>query len=56
MLQSGDELFSREDGIALYDAFASEEKTLMVNPGAHAAIPPFMFGLNEQFFLRHLAA
>lgn len=55
MLQSGDELFSREDGIALYDAFASAEKTLMVNPGAHAAIPPFMFGLNEQFFTRHLS-
>ncbi|MDP1794906.1 MAG: hypothetical protein Q8K63_12305 [Acidimicrobiales bacterium] len=54
MLQSGDELFTREDGIALYDAFASEEKTLLVNPGAHAAIPPFMFGINEQFFLRHL--
>ncbi len=56
MLQSGDELFTREDGIALYDAFSSAEKTLMVNPGAHAAIPPFMFGLNEQFFLRHLSS
>ncbi len=56
MLQSGDELFSREDGIALYDAFASDEKTLIVNPGAHAAIPPFMFGLNEQFFTRHLSS
>lgn len=54
MLQSGDELFSREDGIALYDAFASEEKTLMVNPGAHAAIPPFMFAINGLFFMRHL--
>jgi len=54
MLQSGDELVSLEVGHALYEAFASEEKMLVENPGAHAAVPPFMFDINQAFYQRHL--
>jgi hypothetical protein len=56
MLQSGDELVPLESGIGLYDAFGSEEKMLVVNPGAHAAVPPFMFEINDAFFQRHLSS
>lgn len=56
MLQTGDELIKLESGIDLYNAFGSEEKMLAVNPGAHAAVPPYMFGINQQFFERHLTA
>lgn len=55
MLQSGDELIKLESGIDLYNAFASEDKMLAVNPGAHAAVPPFMFSINKDFFERHLS-
>ncbi len=55
MLQNGDELVSVESGLALWNAFASDEKMLVLNPGAHAAVPPFMFNINQQFFQRHLA-
>ena len=54
MLQQGDELVSVESGLELYEAFGSEEKMLVLNPGAHAAVPPFMFDINQQFFTRHL--
>jgi dienelactone hydrolase len=56
MLQTGDELIKLESGLDLYKAFASEEKMLAVNPGAHAAVPPFMFEINQGFFKRHLGA
>jgi dienelactone hydrolase len=56
MLQAGDELIKLESGIDLYNTFGSEEKMLVVNPGAHAAVPPFMFEINKQFFVRHLGA
>ena len=56
MLQTNDDLVPLENGIELYQAFGSAEKTLMVNPGAHAAIPPFMFDINDGFFRRHLSS
>jgi dienelactone hydrolase len=55
MLQQGDELVPVESGIELFDTFGSEEKMLAMNPGAHAAVPPYMFDINQQFFQRHLS-
>src|SRR6185369_17907418 len=39
--QADDELVDRNAGIALFDAFASAEKTLHLNPGGHLGIPSF---------------
>lgn len=52
--QSDDELMSREQGLALFDAFGSAEKTMHINPGGHVGIP-----LHERdgwlaFWRRHL--
>jgi dienelactone hydrolase len=55
ILQWGDELVSPDRGIALYEAFGSNEKMLIANPGPHAAVPPFVFPVNEEFFQRHLS-
>ncbi len=56
MFQWDDELLSRADGLALFDTFGSAEKTLHVNPGGHAGMPPFEAASWERFFLRHLGA
>lgn len=37
--QLEDELFSREECLALFDAFASEDKRLHANPGLHPNVP-----------------
>jgi hypothetical protein len=54
VLQWNDELFKREAGFALFEAFGSEEKTLHSSPGPHTGIP-----LRERedwatFWRRHL--
>jgi pimeloyl-ACP methyl ester carboxylesterase len=54
VLQSDDELVTREAGFALYDAFASAEKTMHLNPGGHLGIPYFEGASWERFFARHL--
>jgi pimeloyl-ACP methyl ester carboxylesterase len=54
VLQSEDELVSRAAGIALFDAFASTEKTMHLNPGGHLGIPFFEGQSWERFFTRHL--
>jgi pimeloyl-ACP methyl ester carboxylesterase len=54
LLQWDDELVSRDEGLALFDAFASTEKTLHANPGRHAEIPEFELDSSERFFARHL--
>ncbi len=54
LLQWDDELVSREAGLALFDAFASRERTLHANPGRHAEIPAFELESSERFFIRHL--
>jgi dienelactone hydrolase len=41
VFQWHDQLVSREAGIALFDAFASREKTMHINPGGHTSIPEF---------------
>jgi hypothetical protein len=52
--QWDDELTSREAGLAMFDAFASTEKSMHVNPGGHVERPAFEEASQERFFLRHL--
>jgi dienelactone hydrolase len=54
LLQWDDELVPRADGLALFDALGSAEKTLHANPGRHADIPDFELVSSERFFARHL--
>lgn len=54
VFQWEDAVAPRELGIALFDAFASREKTLHVNPGGHMDIPAFEGASWERFFARHL--
>ena len=54
LLQWDDELVPREAGLALFDAFASRDKTLHANPGPHAGVPAFEMDSAECFFTRHL--
>jgi dienelactone hydrolase len=54
VLQWDDELVPRDSGLALFDAFASPEKTLHANPGRHMGVPAFELDSSERFFTRHL--
>ncbi|MBH0781797.1 alpha/beta hydrolase [Nocardia sp. NEAU-351] len=54
-LQWDDEDISREAGLALFDAFASEEKTLHANAGTHHELPRFETDSATGFFIRHLS-
>jgi pimeloyl-ACP methyl ester carboxylesterase len=56
LLQWDDELVPKEAGLAVFDAFASREKTLHANPGRHAEMPAFEPDRSERFFARHLSA
>ncbi|MCU7722427.1 alpha/beta fold hydrolase [Actinoplanes sp. KI2] len=47
-----DELVTRESAVELFDAFATEEKTLHANPGDHRRIR--WIGLDNEFLPRHL--
>jgi hypothetical protein len=40
--------------LALFDAFASTDKTLHANPGTHADLPRFETDSSLRFFVRHL--
>jgi len=55
-LQWHDEHIPREDGRALFDAFASTEKSLHVNAGTHMEMPRFEAASAVRFFERHLRA
>jgi len=55
LLQWDDDLVPRDAGLAVFDALASREKTLHVNPGQHADMPSFELDSAERFFTRHLA-
>jgi len=44
----------RADGLALFDAFASTEKTLHANPGRHMDVPAFELDSSQRFLARHL--
>jgi pimeloyl-ACP methyl ester carboxylesterase len=52
LLPWDDEHVSRQSGFALFDAFASKEKTLHANPGDHRTIR--WIGLDNEFLPRHL--
>ncbi|WP_432106731.1 dienelactone hydrolase family protein [Streptomyces sp. AA1529] len=55
LVQWDDERVPREQCLALFDALGSAEKTLHVNPGAHADLPAFELDSTLRFFARHLA-
>jgi hypothetical protein len=52
LLPWDDEHVDRQSALALFDAFASEEKTLHANPGDHRTIR--WFGVDDEFLARHL--
>jgi pimeloyl-ACP methyl ester carboxylesterase len=54
VLQWDDEHIERRSGLALFDAFASEEKTLHANSGKHKEVPRFEADSAVRFFARHL--
>lgn len=54
LLQWDDERVPREQGLALFDALGSVEKSLHANPGPHATIPAYELDSNLHFFRRHL--
>jgi dienelactone hydrolase len=54
LMQWDDERIPRAQGLALFDAFASAEKTLHANPGKHGDVPAFEEDSTLRFFTRHL--
>ncbi|BEL04967.1 hypothetical protein Q0Z83_031580 [Actinoplanes sichuanensis] len=55
LVQWHDERVPREQSLALYDAFGSEEKSLHANPGLHAdRLPEHELDSAVRFFARHL--
>lgn len=54
LLQWDDELVPRDEGLALFGALASAEKTLHANLGGHRRIPTFEIDDARRFFSRHL--
>ncbi|MFQ6398854.1 alpha/beta hydrolase [Nocardia sp. KC 131] len=54
LLQWDDEHIDRRSGLALFDAFASKEKTLHANVGGHGEMPRFEVDSSTRFFARHL--
>ncbi|MEU1179444.1 alpha/beta hydrolase [Streptomyces sp. NPDC005820] len=55
LVQWDDERVPRAAALALFDAFASTEKTLHANPGSHGAVPGFELDSSLRFFTRHLS-
>ncbi|MFD5583645.1 dienelactone hydrolase family protein [Streptomyces sp. NPDC127063] len=55
LVQWDDERVPRDQSMALFDAFASADKTLHANPGKHGDIPAFELDSTLRFFSRHLA-
>src|SRR4051812_28340287 len=54
VLQWDDEHIDRVDGLALFEAFASTEKTLDANAGRHKEVPRFEADSATRFLVRHL--
>jgi dienelactone hydrolase len=54
LFQWDDELMTRDGGLALWDAFGAEEKTMHINPGPHVGIPLFERDAALAFYQRHL--
>lgn len=55
LVQWDDERVPREESLALFDAFASAEKTLHAHPGGHGDVPAGELDSTLRFFVRHLA-
>ncbi|MBO8191848.1 alpha/beta hydrolase [Streptomyces oryzae] len=55
LMQWDDERVPRDQSLALFDAFASADKTLHANPGEHGDMPAFELDSTLGFFSRHLA-
>ncbi|MFI9330430.1 dienelactone hydrolase family protein [Kitasatospora sp. NPDC052868] len=54
LVQWDDQMVPRAASLALFDLFASAEKTLHANPGRHGEIPAFELDSSLRFFARHL--
>lgn len=54
VFQRSDTLMTIEQGLALYDAFGSKEKSMHINPGGHTGIPTIERESWKPFFVRHL--
>lgn len=54
LLPWDDEEIDRRSELALFDAFASTEKTLHANPGRHNQVPEFEVDDEARFYARHL--
>jgi hypothetical protein len=54
VFQWDDAVASREQGIALFEAFGSKHKTMHINPGGHLQTPRFERDAWLAFFQRHL--
>jgi hypothetical protein len=54
LLPWDDAEIGRESGFALFDAFASEQKTLLAFPGSHFRVP--VERIDTRFFARHLGS
>jgi pimeloyl-ACP methyl ester carboxylesterase len=54
--QWDDAVAPRQNGLALFEAFGSNEKSLHVNPGGHLHMPRFEGVSWERFYERHLGA
>jgi dienelactone hydrolase len=54
LVQWDDERVPRAQCLALFEAFASSEKTLHANPGQHGELPAFELDSTVRFFARHL--
>jgi pimeloyl-ACP methyl ester carboxylesterase len=52
LLPWDDEHVDRQSALALFDAFASAEKTLHANPGDHRTVR--WYGVDDSFLVRHL--
>lgn len=55
-MQWDDEHIPREAALALFDAFASKDKTLHANAGRHKELPRFEANDAVPFFVRHLGS
>lgn len=54
LVQWDDDFISHEQSLGLYEAFASKEKTMHVNPGGHGEVPRHEIDSSTAFYRRHL--
>ncbi len=54
IMQLEDELFTRAEQLALFDALGNEDKRLHANPGLHPDVPPEELRHSREFLMTHL--